>query len=145
MIAVQVEGVADTIDRVRGIRKDLRKEANSEIRVAAKSVAGELVAALQAAASSSGVPVAARVASSAKVKSDRFPTVVIGGTKKVGRRGAPASALVWGSEHGGHNFAAGPSSGYWITPTVERFADGRAIPEFTRAIEAIVHRYGLEG
>lgn len=145
--SVRVDGLQETLDSLRGIETDLRKEANSEIRLAAKAVAGSLVVALQGAAAASGVPVAPRVASSAKVKSDRFPTVVIGGSKKVGRRGAPASALVWGSENGPrgsvNHFGVPPGSGYWIAPTVERIETSRAVPEFTQAIEAIVHRYRL--
>jgi hypothetical protein len=144
-ITVEAEGVEETIAAVRGIAKDLRKEANAEIRVAAKRAAGELVVALQAAASSAATPVSRRVAASVRVKSDRFPTVAIGGSKRVGRRGAPAAVLVWGSEQGGRNFAAGAGGSYWIAPTVERFASSGAIPIFEDAIGAIVRRYRMAG
>lgn len=144
-LTINAEGIAETLDAFRRLDADLRKEANSEIRVAAKQCASELVTDLQAAASASPTPVAQRVAASIKVKSDRFPTVSIGGSKRVGRRGAPASALMWGSEHGGSHFAAGPSGGYWIAPTVKRFEHSTAIPKFERALDALVRRHGLGG
>lgn len=143
-LTVEAEGVTETLSALRGLEADLRKEANSEIRTAAKGLAGELVLALQVAASSAPTPVAARVASSAKVKSDRYPTVVIGGNKRVGRRGAIAAKLLWGSEQGGHNFAAAAGGSYWIAPTVERFSSSRAVPAFRRAIYEIVRRHGLD-
>lgn len=142
---VEAEGVEETLRAVRGIAQDLRKEANAEIRVAAKQAAGELADALRVAAAGSPTPVSRRVAASIKVKSDRYPTVSIGGSKRVGIRGAPAAALVWGSEQGGRNFAASAGGSYWIAPTVDRFKSSAAIPTFSRAIDAIVRRYRMGG
>lgn len=144
-IAVEVEGVQETIDAIRGISKDLRKEANAEVRVASKTAASELADRLRAAASSAATPVARRVASSIRVKSDRFPTVTIGGSKRVGIRGAPAAALVWGSEQGGRNFAAAEGGSYWIEPTVRAFESSGAIPIYHDAIAKIILRYRMEG
>lgn len=143
-LTVATEGVEETLDALRGIDRDLRKEANSEIRVAAKEAATQLVSALRVSAAGAATPVAARVAMSAKVKSDRFPTVSIGGSKRVGRRGAPAAALVHGSESGGSHFAAPEGGAYWIAPTVDRFRTSQAIPIFRRALFEIVRRHGLE-
>lgn len=142
---VEAEGVAETIAAVRGIAKDLRKEANAEIRVASRQAAEGLAGALRAAAMGAATPVSRRVAASVKVKSDRFPTVTIGGTKRVGIRGAPAAALVWGSEQGGEHFAAPAGGSYWIAPTVARFEGSAAIPIFARAIDSIVRRYRMGG
>lgn len=148
MIAVEVLGVEETLRAVRSLGADLRKGANAEIRAAAKQTAAGLVVELQASARSSGVPLAPRVAATAKVKSDRFPTVVIGGSKAVGRYGAPASAVIWGTEHGPasdpNRFAVDANSGgYWIAPAVEKFRRGPAIRLFQGAIEATLRRYGL--
>lgn len=142
---VEAEGVEETIAAVRGIANDLRKEANAEIRVASKRAAGVLAAELRAAAGSAATPVSRRVAASIRVKSDRFPTVSIGGPKKVGARGAPAAVLVWGSEQGGTHFAAPEGGSYWIAPTVQRFASSTAIPIFHEAIAAIILRYRVGG
>lgn len=144
-MTVEAEGVQETIDAVRGIAKDLRKEANSEIRVASKAAAGELADRLRAAASSAATPVSRRVASSIRVKSDRFPTVTIGGSKRVGIRGAPAAALVWGSEQGGHHFGAAAGGAYWIAPTVRAFESSGAIPIYHEAIARIIVRYRMGG
>ena len=117
------------------------------IRDAADACAGALLPYLTARASSSGVPVAPRVARSIRVKRDRMPTVSIGGAYSVGRRGARAGSLVWGSEQGPkgpvNHWAVPPSSGYWIAPATAEFKSGRAIPTFKAALAAIFRKYGL--
>lgn len=143
-LTVRTEGIEETLEALRGLDRDLRKEANAEIRSAAKEAANELAADLRTAAAGAATPVARRVAASVKVKSDRFPTVTIGGSKRVGVRGAPAARLVWGSEQGGRNFAAAEGGSYWIAPTVDRFRASSAIPIFRRALFEIIRRYGLD-
>jgi hypothetical protein len=117
------------------------------IRDAAGQCASELLPFLEASARSSGVPVAPRVARSMRVKRDRLPVVSIGGATPVGRRGARAGALVWGSEQGPkgsvNHFAVSPGPGYWIAPAVEAFKRGRAVATFQRALTVIFRRYGL--
>lgn len=144
---VQVEGAQETLKAFRGLSDDLRKTANGELRQAAGDCARGLVSDLQRAAGASGVPVAPRVARSIRVKSDRLPAVQIGGSKRVGRHGAPAAALVWGSETGPagrvNHFGVAPSAGYWIAPTVERFSNTDAPDAYRKAVAQIQHRYGL--
>lgn len=141
---VETKGIEETLDALRGLSKDLRKEANAEIRLAAREAAEGLADALRRSASSSATPVARRVAQSIKVKSDRFPTVTIGGNMKVGVRGGKAAALVWGSERGGDHFGVPQGSGYWIAPAVRAFEGAQAVPIFKRALYEIVRRYGLD-
>jgi hypothetical protein len=141
---VDVDGLVETLRAFQGLEADLRREANAELRAAGAEAAAAFAVELRGAAGRSGVPVAARVASSITVKSDRLPTVRIGGSKRVGRRGAPAAVLVWGSEHGGHNFAAASSgAGYWIAPTAKRFEGSSAVTIYRRAVFETMHRYGL--
>jgi hypothetical protein len=142
-VGISIDGMDETLRAFRGLDTDLRKEANAEIRAAARVAATELANELRAAAAAAATPVARRVAASIAVKSDRYPTVSIGGSKRVGRRGAPAAALVWGSEQGGRNFAAAGGGSYWIAPTVDRFQGSLAVPIFETALAAIVARYGL--
>jgi hypothetical protein len=142
-LTVRTEGIEETLGALKGLERDLRAEANSEIRLAAKEAAGVLAERLRQAAASSATPVARRVAESIKVKSDRFPTVSIGGSKKVGARGAPAAQLVWGSEQGGTHFGAPEGGEYWIGPTVRAFETAGAVVVFRRALFDIVKRYGL--
>lgn len=147
-LRIEAEGVAETLRAFQGLERDIRMEANSKVRAAARELAGDLATELRAAAGSSGVPVAPRVARSVKVKSDRYPTVQIGGSSRVGRHGGTAAALVWGSEQGPkgevNHFGVPPGAGYWIKPTVERFESGRAPDRFRRAIYEIARSYGLE-
>jgi hypothetical protein len=139
-----MDGVAETLRAFQGLEADLRREANAELRVAGREAALVLADHLRAAAGRSGVPVAGRVASSIAVKSDRLPTVRIGGSKRVGRRGAPAGVLLWGSEHGGPNFAVGPNgAGYWIAPTSKRFEGAEALTIYRRAVVDTMRRYKL--
>ena len=146
-VSVELDGLQETLRAFQGLEKDLRRVANGELRRAAGECASALVGDLQTSAASSGVPVAPRVARSAKVRSDRLPAVAIGGSARVGRRGAPASALVWGSEHGPsgavNHFGVPPGGGYWIKPAVERFKSSRAVAIFSDAVAAIQRRWGL--
>jgi len=147
-VSVDVQGVQETLKAFSGLEADLRKTANGELRAAAKECAGALVVDLQAAAGGSGVPVARRVAASIKVKSDRIPVVSIGGPKRVGVRGGSAGALLWGSERGpagpvNHFGVAQNAAGYWIAPTVERFASSKAPDVYRRKVYEIMRKWGL--
>lgn len=142
-VDVAAEGIEETLRAFSGLEADLRKEANAELRVAARAAAEQLAGRLRTAAGSSPTPVARRLVDAIRVKSDRFPTVTVGGTKKVGASGAPAWALVWGSEHGGANFAAPAGGSYWILPTVRAFEGSEAIATFRRAVYDVTRRYRL--
>jgi hypothetical protein len=146
---VEMVGGPETLAAIRQVSKQLGPEENSALRKAAGEAAAPLAAALVRAAETSGVPVAPRVARSIAVKRDRIPVVAIGGSRKVGtgKRGQ-AGALLWGSEQGAKSdpdhFAVAPNSaGYWIAPTVARFADGPAIARFQRAVYETLHGAGL--
>ena len=145
-LTVEMDGIFETLKAVRQVEADLRPGVNNELRDAAEASAGELAAELVTSASASGVPVAPRVAASIRVKRDRVPVVSIGGSAPVGRRGAPAGALVWGSEQGpkgGVNHWGVPaSSGYWIAPAVDRYSR-TALDKFRRAVFEIFRRNGL--
>jgi hypothetical protein len=142
-----IEGLTETLRAFQGLERDIRRQANGELRAAAGTCASGLVDELRAAAGGSGVPVAPRVARSVRIKSDRLPAVSIGGAIRVGRRGAPASRLLWGSEHGPrgavNHFGVAPGPGYWIKPTVERFGKSRAVDAYKRAVVSIMRHYRL--
>lgn len=146
-ISLEVDGLVETLQATRGLEADLRRVANGELRKAAGLCATQLVGDLRSAAAGSGVPVASRVARSARVKSDRLPSVSLGGGTRAGRYGAPAAALLWGSEHGPrgevNHFAVPPSSGYWIRPTVERFKGSGALQIYRTAVGSILRRWRL--
>ena len=148
-LALEIDGLQETLKAFSKLDRDLRAEANGELRDAADKCASGLAVALVSAAASSATPVASRVARSIKVKRDRVPVVYIGGATKVGtgKRGQ-AGSLVWGSEQGPkgdvNHFGAGPNpSGYWIAPTVARFGEGPAIDTYRRAVASIMRKHGL--
>jgi hypothetical protein len=145
-LRVEMDGIFETLKAIRGVQADLRPEVNGELRDAAGQSAGGLGDELRSSAASSGVPVAPLVARSIRVKRDRVPVVSIGGSMRVGAGGAPASALVWGSEQGPkgdvNHWAVPPSSGYWIAPAVERYSR-HALENFRRAVFVILNRHGL--
>lgn len=145
--SVELDGLVETLRAFQGLEADLRPEANKELRGAARVCATGLATNLVRAAAGSGVPVARRVASSIRVKSDRVPVVTIGGAKKVGAGGAPAGSLVWGSEQGPktepNHWAIAPSSGAWIKPTVARFQADEAVVVYKRAVYELQRKHGL--
>lgn len=146
-VSLEIDGLMETLQAFKGLELELRKEANGELRQAGQACARVLAVELKSAAAASGVPVAPRVARSIRAKSDRIPVVSIGGATRVGRRGAPAGSLVWGSEQGPkgstNHWAVAPSSGYWIAPTVKAFADNGAVPIYLRAVVDVERKYGL--
>lgn len=144
-ITVSAEGVTETLKAFQALEADLaRPAANAQLREAAGESADGLQGELVRSARSSGVPVAGRVASTIRVKRDRIPAVEIGGSAPVGRYGAPASELLWGSEHGGHNFGVGRGPGYWIAPAVKRYGEGPALAIYRRAVADLIHDSGLD-
>ncbi len=133
----RVEGLSETEHALAGVADDL-KPGGAVDAEAGNAVAELLAPALVAAAASSGVPVASRVARSIRVKPGPRPT---------GRDGAPAYQLVWGSEHGPagepNHFAVPHGPGYWIKPTVDRVKGSTATPAFDLAIAGRIRRHGL--
>lgn len=141
-ISYDTRDVVTVIGQLRTVDKALRTNASAELRDAAGRAAEQGVAALQGGAR--GTPQAGIVASSAKVKRDRVPAIQIGGGRGVGSRGTPAGDILWGSEHGGRNFAAAINpSGYWIEPTVRRFQEGGAADAYRAAVATILRRAGV--
>jgi len=145
---VTVYGARETELALNGVAVDLSGAAGGPIAEASVSTAEELAVLLRAAASSSGVPVAPLVARSVTVKQGRRPTVSIGGSQAVGRYGAPAYKLAWGSEHGPsagaeiNHFAVPRSAGYWIKPAVDRLKPA-ATGTFDLAVAGSIRRHGL--
>jgi hypothetical protein len=111
------------------------------------------------------------VAQTISTPRDRLIRVDVGGSKKVGRKWggetskngkskvrqnqAPAGALLWGTEFGGHagvdaigrkytnRFKAAPKKGgYWINPAVDYYTPIVA-KEYIQLIQDVVKRVGL--
>lgn len=125
------------------VEKSLRDEANNRLRTAAGTAANQLIGELQRSAAASPTPQARIVADAIRVKRDRLVAVEIGGRRGVGSRGTPAGELVWGSEHGGRNFVAGPGGSYWIQPAIQRYTSGGAQTAYLNAVNSILRDAGI--
>lgn len=143
-------------DNLKKADAELRKASNVRLREAAKECAGDLAQRLRLTAYGAPAPQTQLVARSIKLKSDRFPVVAIGGSKKVGRayksrkgRGtvrASAAQLLFGVENGDFHgrFTARSADGNWIKPTVKDFStSSQAIGNYQKAVIAILEDAGV--
>jgi len=144
---VEVYGVRETELALAGVAGDV-EGVGGPVAEASIATASELAQLLKASAAASPTPVARRVARSITVRAGRHPTVSIGGAQPVGRDGAPAYLLAWGSEHGPaadadvNHFAAPRGAGYWIKPATDRVA-AQSWETFDLAVAGSIKRHGL--
>ena len=140
-IVVEIDGVRETLAAFR----DLPKQATDKLRDAAGQIADDLLPGVRSAARSDASPQAALVASTAKVRRDRIPVLVAGGTKRLGVNRAPAYKLLFGSEFGAdrhkqfHKRHQG-QEGSWFFPVVEAEA-ARISAAWNDAADAIIREF----
>jgi len=94
-ITLHATGVRETLSAFRALPKD----ASAELRKSSLKLAESLAVAARAAGKAEGGQAAA-VARTVKARKDRVPSVQAGGSTRVGRKRAPAFALLFGSEFG---------------------------------------------
>lgn len=116
---IRQEGVRETLAAFRG----LPKEANQQLRKASSKIAADFAPKAAAAGAAEGHQ-AALVAKTVRPGFDRVPVVTAGGTRRLGRRKAPAWKLLFGSEFGSNRFTQFPrphtgTKGSWFFPTIE--------------------------
>jgi hypothetical protein len=132
--------------------------AKRDLRQGTKVIANDiLIPALKDAAESSGVPIASRIAATARTRTDRFVTVTIGrgvNPKLSGyKRGSKQSwrtSLAWGSDLGPHpdaprNRYGVPRnpSGYWARSTISRPDIFNAVKDaYQELLGQILNDYG---
>lgn len=130
--------------------KDL-KESTGKLRAGSKAIAEELILPeLKAAAARSGVPIAGRIADTARAKADRVVVVKIGATnpKLSGfRRGKDTkyrTGMAWGSEQGGLRYGVSRNeAGYWVRPLMTGSDTWRKVRDRYQALLAdILAEYG---
>ena len=100
------------------------KEANKELRNASRKIAQDTVTQSTALGESIGRQ-AGLVATTLRTRSDRVPSLVVGGSKRVGSRGKPAGAFLFGAEFGGGRsprtrqfLPHRGTTGYFLFPTL---------------------------
>jgi hypothetical protein len=151
---VRISGVRETLAKFR----ELPKEASAELRTRSQELAGKLAASARSAGERQGGQ-AALVARTVKARRDRVPSVQAGGSTRLGRYGAPAFKLLFGSEFGmnqrsgwygkpRYNRDTGDqyhvhtgTVGAWFFPTVEREAPAIA-DAWNTAADDIADRFG---
>jgi hypothetical protein len=153
-LTVHITGLRETLAKFRG----LPKEASDALRTWSQELAGTLAESARAAGIRQGRQ-AALVATTVKARRDRVPSVQAGGSTRLGRYGAPAYALLFGSEFGMNShsgwyhkpwfadsagFQYHPHTGQqgaWFFPTVER-ESGQIADAWNNAATDIIEWFG---
>ncbi len=132
-LKLSIDGVTDTLRAFSRMAND----ANDALRDASLDLAQELAADARADGFANGGPQGKLVAQTVKAKRDRVPVVEAGGTRRLGRHGAPAYGMTFASIFGmtrrsgwyasprygtasGHQYRphAGQNA-YWFFPVIE--------------------------
>ena len=148
---VEIEGLDTVLRQFNVLGRELRKEANGELRTAARKIADGLQAKIQA--GSGPAPQSAAVAKTARARNDRMVVVKVPGVNipfasgSVGgtRRGSIAYGVEYGPA-GAVNYYKVPrgGDGYMVKPKVEDHM-GKAEDDYKTALVAILRKYGLLG
>lgn len=138
----EIEGLAELLRGLNKVDKELRRVYNGELRNAGKACAHVLKTEMEVSATTR---LARRVAAVSAVRSDRYPTLAMGGHKKFRAKRSKgdrnmAGAVVWGTENGGRKF---PGARPWIAPTVTTFTNGGAVDIYARSVGKILKRAGV--
>jgi hypothetical protein len=148
---VHVDGLKETLRAFNAYGKD----ANRELREAAGEEADRVVAAITIAAGAAG-PQAALVATSVRRKSDRVPSIVAGGSRRIrpntrGSRRVIAGDVAPGAEFGGgrrpqtRQFPPWSGKrGYWFWPTVRAHLPAMR-RNYIRALDELARKWGTGG
>lgn len=139
-----IHGIDESLRALNGLSGDLRKQANSELRTAAKQIASDAIPLL----GGSGAPQEAALIASLGPRSDRLVTVaVVRKPKLSGLKKTPAAvakgAIFWPVEIGSDapQFRS-PPTGALVARHRERLAR-MAIPRYTAALTAILRKWDL--
>lgn len=141
---ITIEGIDECLKAFNGLERDLRRNANGELRAASKEIARGLVPML----GGSGAPQESAFIAAAGPKSDRYVVLAVPARKPrlSGVRRAPSAAaqrLVWAIEGGsGEPQFHGPAAGSMVAKKRAAMAN-YAIPRYTAAVTRIMKKWGL--
>jgi hypothetical protein len=138
---------------VIGLKETLRafnrygKEANGELRDAARKIA-DVVASRAAAAGRADSRQSAAVAGTVRSRRDRVPVIVAGGAKKVTSSKAKASDVLFGAEFGSRALPQfrphRGRQGYWLWPTIRANLPDMAA-SYERTLVELSAKWGASG
>jgi hypothetical protein len=141
---VTVDGLAECLKGFNSLERELRKNANGELRLASKAIANSLIPML----GGSGAPQEVAILAAAGAKSDRYVVLAVPNKRPnlSGLKGTPAATakrLGFAVESGSDapQFH-GPAQGAMVARHADRIAR-YAVPRYIAALTAIQRRYGL--
>lgn len=144
-VSLQLDGAKETLKAFR----DLPKEASAALRDATKHISTALAGKVKAAAEADESPQSALLAGTVRARRDRVPSIVAGGTKRLGKNRAPAWKLLFGSEFGANRYPQfhkehTGKKGTWFFPVVdEHQAD--ISHEWNKAADDVIRRFSQGG
>lgn len=135
------------VRRILRAFRDLPKHATNELRDANQAISESLAKRIAGAARASDAQ-SALIAPTVRAQRDRTPSVVAGGSRRVGSRRTPAYKVLFGSEFGGtywRQFRPHQGSGsFWFFTTVEDNQD-EVLTVWARVAESVAREWGSAG
>jgi hypothetical protein len=140
--SIQIVGLKEALRATSRLGKD----ANRELRAAARVIAEGTLRAAKAEAV--GVGALQRIAADSLVtRSDRVPRIVAGGTKRIGQHKHQAGGIFFGAEFGGgakphtHQFPPHRGQhGYFLWPTI-RARESSDIAKYHKAMDKVIRHW----
>lgn len=144
-IRVSVTGARETIAAFR----KLPKEASKELRDASTRISEVEAHKIRSAAESSSKQ-SALVAPGIRARRDRLPSIVVGGSRRVGRNRKPLNKIMFGANFGATSLSqfrphrgAGDED-YWFFRTAEQDIP-RMVDQWGQAVDKVLRRWGDGG
>lgn len=145
-VGIEVEGLREVLTRLNKLGPDL----NREVRVSAKAIAEEEAGRIRSAAGGSGDIVSAAVGATVRARSDRLPSIVGGGARRLQQlSGKPRlSDVFFGAEYGGGKRATTRQfrphrgkTGYWFWPQLREDQE-LMLRQWTEALDRVLDGSG---
>ena len=145
-VGIEVEGLREVLTRLNKLGPDL----NREVRVSAKAIAEEEAGRIRSAAGGSGDVVSAAVGATVRARSDRLPSIVGGGARRLHQlSGKPRLGDVFfGAEYGGGKRATTRQfrphrgkTGYWFWPQLREDQE-LMLKQWTEALDRVLNGSG---
>ena len=145
-VGIEVEGLREVLARLNKLGPDL----NKEVRVSSKEIAEEEAGRIRSAAGGSGDVVSAAVGATVRARSDRLPSIVGGGARRLQQlSGKPRlSDVFFGAEYGGGKRATTRQFrphkgkvGYWFWPQIREDQE-LMLRQWTEGLERVLNRSG---
>jgi hypothetical protein len=137
-VTIRITNLRETLRKFN----DLPKDADKEMRAASLSIAGAVAVQIRSAAGAQRQ--SALMVPTIRAQRDRVPTVVAGGTRRVGSNKVPAYKVLFGSEFGSKTlaqFRGFDSEGYWFFRTVDANREYFQ-QEWTEAADEVLKKWG---